>query len=373
MTQATNETFVPRAPRFEVTDASEISVTVTRSEGTEHESFTAKLVDVSQHGTKLQVPVNFRFEDALQLKIEIHDSDLEYHGVASVRHIRAVSDSNDETSDGGWVIGCAIAPPLSDKTFAYLATSSGKERRRSRRVPITAAASVRRQTQTIGDTANLLNLSSGGFCFFSTTQYESGESIQIDIEDIQGVKRIIDATICWQVDSPDGYISGCQFSTSNSYADLCACLTEQEIVDAEVKYQGEPTSKLVLTTAVLAMFVPPMMTLMLQANKVSAEASETPEIAMTSETEAADSVDSELEVPPGIVATIVEDAGSVAQESPTFREWIDNTGKHRTQAKLVDATDEHVILEKHDGKQAKVPWRRLSATDQEYVKSWREE
>ncbi len=97
MTHDSNGNFIPRPPRFAVTDASEVRVTVTRTEEGDHETFDATLVDVSQHGTKLRVPMHFRFEETLQLKIEIENSELEYHGVASVRHIRSADPTQKQT------------------------------------------------------------------------------------------------------------------------------------------------------------------------------------------------------------------------------------------------------------------------------------
>jgi len=351
MSQNSDSDFVPRAPRFKVADSSEAVVTITRADENDQQSLVAELVDVSQHGVKLRVPVNLRFEEALQLEIDVLGTELEYQGVASVRHIRAAIDKND---DEHWLVGCAIAPPISDETFSYLATTAGKERRRYRRLPIDAEATVRRQAQAEGTVVTLHNLSSGGICFSSDVQYEVGERVQLTIDDTDGEPRVIEVRICWQVDSPDGSIAGCQFSSSNSYAEICACLTEQPGHSSKALLVGEPTSKLVLTAAVLAMFVPPMMTLVMQANKVSAQASVVPLVS-----EAVASLEDEATQPRELPA----------QMAP-LREWVDNTGKHRTFAELVEVTSEFILLKKSNGRQSKVPWGRLSEADQAFVRAW---
>jgi len=256
-----DDEYLPRAPRFKVADPCETVVTITRTGGANDETFTAKLVDISQHGTKLLVPINLRFEEALQLKLEVVGTELEYHGVASVRHIRSVESESPEEV---WAVGCAMAPPLSDQTFSYLATIAGRERRRFRRLPIAAEATIRRQAQAEGCAATLHNLSSGGFCCSSAMHYEVGERIQLTIDDTECEPRVIDAHVCWQVDGPDGSIVGCQFSSRSSYSELCACLTEHPVPEAQAGPAQEPTSKLLLTAAILAMFLPPMMTLLLQ-------------------------------------------------------------------------------------------------------------
>lgn len=409
--------FVPRAPRFKVADTSGLKVTIRRTEEGDQPTLEAELLDVSQHGTKIRVPVNLRFEEALQIQIQVPGKELEYHGIASVRHIRAIDEEH-------WIVGCAIAPPLSDETFSFLATTAGKERRRFRRLNIAAEATVRRQGQTEGIPAALHNLSSGGFCFSSTDHYEVEEHVQLTLEDNDGETRVIEARICWQVDSPDGSIAGCQFMSSESYTDLCACLNEQPVLAADPHVGVERTSNLVLTAAVLAMFVPPMMTLMMQANKVSANITEssTAELIVNDQSESSDEfnpereesaidkqllaalatesqqlvveesssdeladppVDEPADVAPELSAptdeiVAVDDesaaepiiAETAATEAPAqLREWVDNTGKYRTMATLVDVTDEHVVLLKPDGKESKVPWRRLSEADQEFARS----
>ena len=385
MTDDTNSTFVPRAPRFKVDNASEAVVTVTRSVEGEDRTLPAELVDISQHGVKMRVPVNLRFEEAVQLQIDVAGTELEYHGVASVRHIRSVDEEH-------WLVGCAIAPPMSDETFSYLATTAGKERRRFRRLPISAEATVRRQAQTEGTAATIHNLSSGGICFSSDAIYEVGERVQLFVDDPDGKQRVVEARICWQIDGADGSIAGCKFSTSNSYAELCACLTEQPALISASKAHTEPTSKLVLTAAVLAMFVPPMMTLLMQANKVSAEAGAAAPIA---DAIVDREIDMELAEPNSpdeqLDANLLEElvAESTAQENqpdeaigptepepapaveqPGLREWVDNTGKHRTQALLAEVGEDYVVLRKPDGRETKVPWRRLSAADQQFARDW---
>ena len=389
MNERNDEKFTPRAPRFQVSDSEQIDVQIMRTEKGSVEAIEASLIDVSQHGVKLRVPVNLRFEEALQLQIEVNKAGIEYHGIASVRHIRTVDDQH-------WVIGCAVAPPLSDETFSYLATTAGKERRRFRRLNIAAEATVRRQGQTEGIPAVLHNLSSGGFCFSSSDQYENGERVKLTLEDNDGKVRTIEAKVCWQVDSPDGGIAGCQFSSSESYAELCACLTEQPVASPKKRTAEEPTSKLVLAAAVLAMFVPPMMTLMLQANKVSANVGTTVaevtevepprgDLDQTVEAAVEATVDQglialltdELQEPDPQAAEDIAEEKVVAPEQPevteneaSFREWIDNTGKFRTIAQLIEVTDEHVILLKQDGKKSTVPWRRLSESDQAFAREW---
>lgn len=49
------------------------------------------------------------------------------------------------------------------------------------------------------------------------------------------------------------------------------------------------------------------------------------------------------------------------------RTWSDATGKFKIEAELIEATDEHVVLQKTDGKTVKVPIAKLSEADQQFV------
>ncbi len=372
MPHDTDHNLVPRAPRFKVVDSSDVLVTITRTEESDSPTLHAELVDVSQHGAKLRVPVNLRFEEAVQLNIEVIGTELGYKGIASVRHIRALDEQGSEEH---WLVGCAVAPALSDETFSYLATNSGAERRRFRRLPVAAEVTVRRQTQTEGCPATLHNLSSGGFCFSSHVQFEVNERVQLSIDDAEGHTHVVEARICWQIDSPENSIAGCQFTSSNSYAEVCGCLIEQPGLNPGML--RAPTSKLVLSAAILAMFLPPMMTLLFQAKKVAADAvveqptevvAELADATEEATEKATKQVTHELEtdIPASQAEPDSEQQPVVAEL--VLREWVDNTGKHRTLAALVEVTPEHVVLEKANGKRVKVPWRRLSEADQQLAR-----
>src|SRR5262245_53616241 len=60
-----------------------------------------------------------------------------------------------------------------------------------------------------------------------------------------------------------------------------------------------------------------------------------------------------------------EPAGAVE----SFRVWTDSTGKFRTTAKLIEAADEKVKLQREDGSVVDVPVSRLSDGDRAYLKS----
>ena len=51
-----------------------------------------------------------------------------------------------------------------------------------------------------------------------------------------------------------------------------------------------------------------------------------------------------------------------------FRTWTDSTGKHQTEAAMVELVDGEVHLERKDGRVVAVPVGKLSGADQRYVR-----
>lgn len=80
---------------------------------------------------------------------------------------------------------------------------------------------------------------------------------------------------------------------------------------------------------------------------------------------------------PEVLDTILEDMVAAAEADgmrggaepgPQYREFVDITGKHRIQAAYTGFADGRVILTKEDDEnEIKVPWKRLSYDDRQYV------
>ncbi len=54
---------------------------------------------------------------------------------------------------------------------------------------------------------------------------------------------------------------------------------------------------------------------------------------------------------------------------PGFRIWMDDTGKHTTEAQFVEASDGLVCLQKRDGSIVRLPFEKLSVADQEWIEN----
>jgi hypothetical protein len=71
------------------------------------------------------------------------------------------------------------------------------------------------------------------------------------------------------------------------------------------------------------------------------------------------------EDPFGKSASILREVGGLASEQ--LREWVDDTGRFKTRARLISLLDGHVRLIKENGRTTTVPLNRLSQNDLEFV------
>ncbi|MFK7767121.1 MAG: SHD1 domain-containing protein [Mariniblastus sp.] len=70
-----------------------------------------------------------------------------------------------------------------------------------------------------------------------------------------------------------------------------------------------------------------------------------------------------------MISTLVEEAeGDVTRG---LREFVDSTGKFKINAKLIGFESKNAILETQDGEETKVPWKRLSLEDKQFVAKFR--
>jgi len=66
-------------------------------------------------------------------------------------------------------------------------------------------------------------------------------------------------------------------------------------------------------------------------------------------------------------SSVASSSGSSQSESFPLRTWMDSTGKFKLEARFVEATsDGQVVLEKADGSELRVPYKRLSDADKKY-------
>ncbi|WP_442506316.1 SHD1 domain-containing protein [Novipirellula sp. SH528] len=71
-----------------------------------------------------------------------------------------------------------------------------------------------------------------------------------------------------------------------------------------------------------------------------------------------------------VFSTAIMATNSPCEAREPVRIWVDQSGLHSIEARLVNITDEVALLKRPDGSKAKIPVSQLSQTDQEYVDGW---
>jgi hypothetical protein len=247
--------FVRREERFCVADLQDIQVVVRRMDVEDSKEFYADLIDFSRKGVKLKMTFCVQFEEHLMIRFEFANSDLTYEGVACVRHMRSDAEQT-------WQVGCSIEPLVPDEIINYLATASGKERRRYPRKTLALDGAVLRQGNLDGSTAELQNFSDGGFCIQVPRSYEIGERIKLRLQNIDGYPETIAARIRWQSEIDDGYRIGCSFADSEGFEKLLLCVPETVL--PEGLSREDQVRWYVVAATLLALFLPPLVSLFLQ-------------------------------------------------------------------------------------------------------------
>ena len=68
--------------------------------------------------------------------------------------------------------------------------------------------------------ASILNISDGGMCLLISQMRNVGDRIRLTLFDEDMKPAYILLTACWQIDSDDGHVSGCEFNDRAAYLRL---------------------------------------------------------------------------------------------------------------------------------------------------------
>jgi PilZ domain-containing protein/SLA1 Homology Domain 1 (SHD1) protein len=357
-------------PRYSVGQDEDTQITVTRRGHDGSEPFPAELIDISHHGAKFGMSICPRFQESLRLQIDIPSRNVHYEGVAQVRNIR--SNGTD-----GWLVGCAVQPPFSNAVHSRIAAAAGTNRRESPRQSISLSATLRRPLELDTTDARLLNVSAGGICVWSEAEVETGDRLSIGLVGPDQQAHSVEARVLWRMVAPDGCMAGCSFNNTSSYATVLSCIAEQPAEISKAIRAARPTSRLIMATAILAIVLPPALTIMLETHHAKATSEQAAQFDRI-DTEAADDL---AEVPPAL--SLLEEAApasaliradgpaaAAAGNGAPWRKFSDNTGRYHTMARVLDVVEDHILLRKQNGQWTNVPLHRLSPSCIEYVRQW---
>ena len=377
------QAIAPREPRYQLRDGQVASVVLQRAKNCDPRSITAQLLDISRNGAKLSVPICLPFEEEVDMQIEISDLALSLDISARVRWVRPAGDAM-------WLLGCVFNRDLSDQGVAKLTSGMCLDRRRSLRHEIMLKATVHWELQSDGTPVVLRNLSAGGFCMTASSAGEVGQRLLLHLEKAGGHDATVQAQIEWRLKANKGYLIGCSFLNSYSYASLREAVEETQ---QKQKEKSQPTEywmpgPIVGAMTLLALVLPSLLLLPLRAGRVGqptalihpAATEQSPAEHPHGDGPAATGPDHR---PPTAVAPSVMARPGATQSPSTdpsdevtsklessLRTWTDRTGKYSIVATLVQVERGIVRLRKEDGRISSLPLKKLSEADQQLVREW---
>ena len=377
------QAIAPREPRYQLCDGQVASVVLQRAEGCDPRSVSAQLLDISRNGVKLSVPICLPFEEEVDMRIEIPDLALNLEISATVRWVRPAGDVT-------WLLGCVFNRELSDRGIAKLTSGMCLDRRRSLRREIMLKATVHWELQSDGTSVVLQNLSAGGFCMTASNAGEVGQRLLLHLEKADGHDATVQAQIEWRLKVNKGYLVGCSFLNSYSYASL-----RDAVEETQQKQDGNSQSTeywlpgpIVGAVTLLALVLPSLLLFPFRAEQVGeptalfqpAATEQSPAEHLPGDGPA--SIGADHRSSKAVASNVMAESGAnpspstdpsgegTSKPKPSLRTWTDRTGKYSIVATLVAMKDGIVQLRKEDGRISSLPLKKLSEADQQFVSEW---
>ncbi len=204
---------ISRAPRYSLASDDEIEVLVERDGESGLESTDAELIDISTGGAKLRTAAPLNVLDILSLQLCIK----------RMRRTITVAGAvcwTTPTNNGQWWVGCRFQPPMPEQTLQEFAQGGILERRKHERDQTWLRMTVKFELKQELAAAWVLNFSKGGFCVLSDTQAKVGDRAELRIELDRDRILAIRGKVCWQVESSEGYVIGCEMLRNKDYGVL---------------------------------------------------------------------------------------------------------------------------------------------------------
>ena len=182
-----------------------IRVVVSRGEGIYPAAVEARLVDISQRGTKLVLESNLSQGEAITLSLQT--AEFEMAAPAVVRWCQL-------SRGGRWYVGCEFTPTLQPTGLTKLAEAGYLERRRTPRRDANVFTTACWELGEMPHAVVVKNMSPGGFCIVSPWPVNENGLLTIspENEDIQ-----ITGQVCWQRKLARGYLVGCYFTNDKDF------------------------------------------------------------------------------------------------------------------------------------------------------------
>ncbi len=192
-------------------DDKSLVVHVQRSSGLPSDECRADLIDISRSGVKLSTDDCLLIGEDVFLTFDVPNTNLGSSVPAKVCWSQPVDGTT-------WRIGCAFDPPLSEDTLASLASDGHLQRRQDPRLPITMKAEVRWEGIADSISVEMIDASTGGFCFRSSQDGPDGGRLALHLNSDSDHPVLVRARVQWKQETDDGCLFGCEFASSGDRA-----------------------------------------------------------------------------------------------------------------------------------------------------------
>ncbi len=201
-----------RAPRYEVANQERLTVTIEKDD-TSPTFIKAELVNLSVGGAKFKTSEVIAVKEVLAVKIEAKDA---ARTIAVSGEVRWITPGAGDD----WSLGCSFDPQIPEEVLREFAAAGILERREYRRKPVSLRATAQWELKSETASVWMLNYSRGGFCLLAETLGNPGERTLLQLEQQDGTVVVIAGKTQWQVQSPEGFVTGCEFLDHRDYSVL---------------------------------------------------------------------------------------------------------------------------------------------------------
>jgi hypothetical protein len=199
--------------RYRLTDSTAVRVEIETGTGGEGKKLDVELVDISQGGVRL------RSKKPVAEKAELTMTIVPTGFPKSLSARARVCWTTLAPKSSYW-LGCSIEPRIPQALLDHLAANGILERRHDSRQEVSMTLSACWELDPTTFEVSILNISRGGICLLISQDGHPGDRIRLTLPGDSGRPAYILTTVCWQVETEDGYVVGCSFCHQASYEKL---------------------------------------------------------------------------------------------------------------------------------------------------------
>ncbi len=204
-----------RDTRYSVSSGKVLAATIQIKADQDSGPATAKALDLSSHGAKLEVTVPMPERQAIEISLMPNGLNSTISTSGSTRWIRPVRENL-------WWLGVSFDEPINTEQMEFMAQQGFLDRRQDQREATDQGIVARCELSEAPVTMKLRNFSVGGIGIWSPREIRSQSRVLIAVGEKNLDGRPIVARVQWVRQEPDGegYVAGCSFVAKESYPEL---------------------------------------------------------------------------------------------------------------------------------------------------------